>query len=525
MEASVSVGPPPRERAAQHRLLRLGTDDQLVALFRKGFDEAFDTIHDRYRAPLFGYTRQMLRHSNADAEDAVQEVFLRASRSLREDDREVILRAWLYRVAHNYCFDQLRRPGAAAVRPARTSARSPHRDPALEAEQRESFRRLVTDLERLPGPAALGAPDARSTGCGTSRSPTRSGSQCSRSSPGLNRARGNLKAANEAREAACADIRADLDRAHGRKVRMSGRSRRHLSDCTACTTYKADLRRADQTTELPRSRGPGDVRRAHEAPRDRRWCCGRRRLGRRDHDQRQRTDRREDDRDRLLRGPCRQRCERGSRKCRAAAPRGCARPRACRPGAEPARQRRRCTHVDPRGPAQAGSVYATRSYPTARAPKVAAITPGARVAVRVLEDRAEARDDDGPLGRRPGADELHEHGRRGPSDGRRGRARGHPGDDRRPGRPRRGHAERRDRRRRHRRRAGGPERSSRARDESRAAAARRRPRRQRRPSSPTPVLATGASDDAVLPRRRRRRPSPGAAPGASTAAASASTAP
>ena len=149
MEASVSVGPPPHERAAQSRLLRLGTDDQLVALFRSGYDEAFETIHDRYHAPLFGYARQLLRHSNADAEDAVQEVFWRASRSLRKDDREIVLRPWLYRVAHNYCFDQLRRPELQLC-DLQDICRSPHRDPALEAEQRETFRRLVTDLERLP---------------------------------------------------------------------------------------------------------------------------------------------------------------------------------------------------------------------------------------------------------------------------------------------------------------------------------------------------------------------------------------
>ena len=110
MEASITVGPPPRGPAAQDRLLRLGTDDQLVDLYRKGFEEAFDTIDQRYRQQMFVYTRQMLGYSSADAEDAVQEVLIRASRSLKNDDRQIVLRPWLYRIAHNYCIDVIRRP-------------------------------------------------------------------------------------------------------------------------------------------------------------------------------------------------------------------------------------------------------------------------------------------------------------------------------------------------------------------------------------------------------------------------------
>ncbi len=245
MEASVSVGPPPRERAAQHRLLRLGTDDQLVALFRKGFDEAFDTIHDRYRPLMFAYTRQMLGYSNADAEDAVQEVFIRASHSLRRDDRQVMLRAWLYRIAHNYCVDLIRRP-AVPLCDLYDVSRPPCRDPAVEVEQRESIRRLVTDMERLPE-QQRSALLMQIDGLRYVEIAAALGISVFAVKSGLNRARDNLKAAHEAREAACADIRADIDRAHGRKVRMSGRSRRHLSDCTACATYKADLRRADRS--------------------------------------------------------------------------------------------------------------------------------------------------------------------------------------------------------------------------------------------------------------------------------------
>src|SRR5919199_2159664 len=92
-------------------LLRLRSDEQLVALVRAGSEDAFAVIHDRYRQRLFAYVRQMLAQaSRADAEDVLQDVFVRAYGALRADARDVNLRAWLYRVAHNRCIDHLRRP-------------------------------------------------------------------------------------------------------------------------------------------------------------------------------------------------------------------------------------------------------------------------------------------------------------------------------------------------------------------------------------------------------------------------------
>ena len=116
-------------------LLRLRTDEQLVALFRAGHDEAFQTIHDRYRSRLFAYARQMLGGSRSDAEDVLQDVFLRAYNALRVDGRDVALRAWLYRVAHNRCIDQLRRVSPAPADVMDVS-RTPLHDPLAEAERR-----------------------------------------------------------------------------------------------------------------------------------------------------------------------------------------------------------------------------------------------------------------------------------------------------------------------------------------------------------------------------------------------------
>jgi len=130
-------------------LLRLRSDEQLVALFRDGHEEAFRVIHDRYRQRLFAYTRQMLPRSRQDAEDALQDIFVRAYSGLRASDRELTLRAWLYRVAHNRCVDELRRPIPPAPEVLGILRARAH-DPVAEAEQRESLRRLIEDVRRLP---------------------------------------------------------------------------------------------------------------------------------------------------------------------------------------------------------------------------------------------------------------------------------------------------------------------------------------------------------------------------------------
>src|SRR5581483_6351134 len=113
-----------------------------------GHDDAFRVIHDRYRQRLFAYTRQMLP-SRQDAEDALQDVFVRAYGGLRANSGELALRAWLYRIAHNRCIDELRRPAPPAPE-VMELVRPPVHDPIAEAEQRESLRRLIADVRRLP---------------------------------------------------------------------------------------------------------------------------------------------------------------------------------------------------------------------------------------------------------------------------------------------------------------------------------------------------------------------------------------
>jgi RNA polymerase sigma factor (sigma-70 family) len=222
-------------------LLRLRPDEQLVSLFRAGNEDAFRVIHDRYRARMLAYARQMLASSSADPEDAVQEIFVRAYGGLRANRRDLALRAWLYRIAHNRCVDELRRPRPLAVEAGEDLREAPGLDPHARVEQREALRRLIVDVQHLPEQqrSALlmrelgGMPYADLAGAlGVSVPAVKSL---------LVRARVGLAQASEARDTACASICEDLVVAHDRGVRASGRARRHMRDCTDCRQFRTEV--------------------------------------------------------------------------------------------------------------------------------------------------------------------------------------------------------------------------------------------------------------------------------------------
>ncbi len=205
-------------------LLRIRSDDQLVALFRDGSEDAFRVIHDRYRSRLHAYTRQMLAGSPHDCEDALQEVFMRAYYGLRANRRDLALRPWLYRVAHNRCVDELRRQPLILLDPADVCS-ADDVDPAARVEQRDALRQLIADVQRLPdqqrsallmrelsGMSYVDVADALEVSVPAVKSL-------------LVRARVGLAQANEARDTSCTQIREELILAHDRGVRASGLAR------------------------------------------------------------------------------------------------------------------------------------------------------------------------------------------------------------------------------------------------------------------------------------------------------------
>src|SRR4029079_2922722 len=91
-------------------------DERLVLLAKDGNLEAFNSLVDRYQGAVYSLCARILGN-RAAAEDAAQEAFINAFRSLRRFEGGNF-RSWLLRIAANESKDELRRPkrrGAASL--------------------------------------------------------------------------------------------------------------------------------------------------------------------------------------------------------------------------------------------------------------------------------------------------------------------------------------------------------------------------------------------------------------------------
>src|SRR3954471_23600331 len=90
------------------------TDHDLVAATRRGDDRAFEVLYARYHRRIASYVYGMV-HDHARAEDITQDVFMSALRRMRQTERPIAFKPWIYEIAKNACIDAFRRTRRAEL--------------------------------------------------------------------------------------------------------------------------------------------------------------------------------------------------------------------------------------------------------------------------------------------------------------------------------------------------------------------------------------------------------------------------
>lgn len=115
-------------------------------------DDRFDSLYRKYGAAIYARCRRILA-DDAEAEDATQEIFVRVARHLDKAPTSVDALLWMYRIATNYCLNELRN---SKRRPQTSDAAAPDHDAVGINENslanRDLARRIIAHV-----PAHIGA--------------------------------------------------------------------------------------------------------------------------------------------------------------------------------------------------------------------------------------------------------------------------------------------------------------------------------------------------------------------------------
>jgi RNA polymerase sigma factor (sigma-70 family) len=241
--------------AGRSPLLRLQSDEKLIALIRRGQHAAFDALVQRYQSRLLAFCRHMLG-STEDAEDVLQEVFASAFNAILADERPINARPWLYRIARNRCLNHLRRPVPAGQDSMDVFERDGGSTTADTVHRREEFRQIVADVQDLPETQKtallLREIDALSYEQIAEAMDTTVPSVKSL----LVRARVSLAEAAEARLLTCEEVRLELGQVAEGIAKTTAPVRRHLKGCERCRVFRSELRRANRALAAVYPVGP-----------------------------------------------------------------------------------------------------------------------------------------------------------------------------------------------------------------------------------------------------------------------------
>ena len=226
------------EAAAAAGFTRLLSDERLTRRAVGGDERAFAAIFRRYHQSLYRYCLAIVGNPE-DAQDALQNSMIKVLRALPGEERQIELKPWLYRIAHNESIDLLRR--RRETRELDSEQVAVGRGLAEDVATRERLRLLFADLRELPERQRdvlvmreLSGLDFEEIGAALDTSDA-----VARQT--LYEARQSLRQMEEGREMSCDTVRRALSDGDGRVIRRRD-VRAHLRSCAQCRGFRDEIK-------------------------------------------------------------------------------------------------------------------------------------------------------------------------------------------------------------------------------------------------------------------------------------------
>jgi RNA polymerase sigma factor (sigma-70 family) len=201
-----------------------------------GDSAAFAELYRLHHQALYRYCLSILRHEQ-DAQDALQNTMIKAHQALADDGRDLQMRPWLFRVAHNECISSMRRRRGttelADDLPAAATTEERH-------AEREELRELERDLAELPERQRSALVLRELSGLSHDEIAAVLGVSPAVVKSTIFEARSALLQFRDGRDLSCTIVREALSDGDKRVLR-GRRQRAHLRDCGGCRAFRDDL--------------------------------------------------------------------------------------------------------------------------------------------------------------------------------------------------------------------------------------------------------------------------------------------